>query len=692
MRSGSFFAAALAFLALGTAWAAMPVQAPIAYPNASLALNARYAVSNEPLTTEKAWGIDPDEPNPHRQRWLLGRKVELKDLLPRELHEKGALVFGVRAAGIDASTTAYFRPDGPWYRAMREFPCGSTPASWFATAEGSRLAAERAAKEWEKLLEAHRVPLASSLKHLTAATPGAALEKGRLVFEGWLARLDAEWRAEGRAAARRLEWKTYLETARDQGICAARGKGGKGTKLAKPAGGAVKRGGAAGGVYEDEYVPAAHRPVAWEQMMEPPGTGDKGRAGAGSDEARLLARAPAKTWDGMFSVRLSLTVGAHKLNGSFLIDSGSPTSVVSPDFLSSQGIVPAWIGVPTAPVRRVPWGGSGGKGGLAPVVELDAVEIGDLSLPFKRFALFDSEFFSLPDSPKSCCDGVLGADFLRRYVVELHPGPPAEVKLWPAENFHLAPEGAAAPGAVLDEGKAPPTRVLAQWFESEITPEGQIVSDCRAERPGEPPRLDGLRWDTGRPSALYVHAPWQAAVKAGQKAAKSGHPSGWDIHCGPTADVPIATHVPATFVTPGSSPEGASLMTKSPAFSVGMELLSRGRVFFDLPHGRVWMPDKTSEEPILRDHSGLSLKYDFVKGKGDDRALFVKSIAPKGPAQALYKRGLRPGMTIVQIDKKDTDDMDIWMVRRHLAGVFGEQVLVQWKSPRGLVLGAMKVR
>ena len=36
--------------------------------------------------------------------------------------------------------------------------------------------------------------------------------------------------------------------------------------------------------------------------------------------------------------------------------------------------------------------------------------------------------------------------------------------------------------------------------------------------------------------------------------------------------------------------------------------------------------------------------------------------------------------------------MDIWMVRRHLSGIFGEDVYVQWKTAGGLMLGQMKVR
>ncbi len=41
---------------------------------------------------------------------------------------------------------------------------------------------------------------------------------------------------------------------------------------------------------------------------------------------------------------------------------------------------------------------------------------------------------------------------------------------------------------------------------------------------------------------------------------------------------------------------------------------------------------------------------------------------------------------------RDHKSLDAWKVRRYLAGVYGEQVFVQWKAPKGLVLGQMKVR
>src|SRR5436305_1573302 len=61
------------------------------------------------------------------------------------------------------------------------------------------------------------------------------------------------------------------------------------------------------------------------------------------------------------------------------------------------------------------------------------------SLP--RYLTFEAgEIFDLPENPAPCCSGVFGLDFLRRNVVELHPGAPMEVLLWPIDGYR-PPEG-----------------------------------------------------------------------------------------------------------------------------------------------------------------------------------------------------------------------------------------------------------
>ncbi|MGK5082164.1 retropepsin-like aspartic protease [Bdellovibrionota bacterium FG-1] len=603
-----------------------------------ISLKSVYQEASEPLTTEKAWALDFDELNPHRSRWILNRKVELGGLQAREIEgaPEGAR-FGVSAEAIVSTVTAFFRPAGAWYRPLAEFPCHEEPASWFGTLEGSRKAAEVAAKEWERTLGERKLKLAAMFQQLNAVSAEVAVKNAQILFQNWLHEVSAIWRSSGRHQAKLAEWQLYRLEAAKTKACA-----------------------------KDGVIP-------WEKMMEPLAEGELGRAGSPGDEVRLLARAPSKRWDGLFSIRGNVTIAGRKLNGRFLVDSGVGTSVLSPEWLENQGILPAWIEVPGAPPRRIPWGGSldAPQGGLGPVGKVDQVEIGNFALSLREFALFDTDFFAPPDTASSCCDGVLGTDFLRRYVVELNPGPPAEVRLWPSEHFHLADS------------------TDSQWLEEGMTPAGAPVSACWAQS-GDL-RLGGVYWDTGREAALDVHVPWQKSARAANAAHSSGLSNQWDVRCGVNPNSPIAQGVPASF--PVMDPyENKAILDKVPAVSIGMALLGRGRVFLDFPHGRIWFPAKTSSEVIRENKTGLKLKFEMVKGKFDKRELLVRGLGHNPIVKSLVSRGLKKGMRIIRIDEIDADELDTWEVEQRLAGVYGEQVMLQWKTPKGLRLGALKVR
>jgi hypothetical protein len=308
---------------------------------------------------------------------------------------------------------------------------------------------------------------------------------------------------------------------------------------------------------------------------------------------------------------------------------------------------------------------------LAPTALVDSVEIGNTKIDLQEFAIFDTEFFAPPDSASSCCDGVLGTDFLRKYVVEMQPGPPAELKVWPAENFHLAPN------------------IHAQWLEVGLTPNGDPISTCQTQPvKASEPRFVGVRWDTGREDALDVHLPWQKEARS-----HSYEPWGnqWRLSCGPQPSEPIAIRIPVTF--PKLDPyENNAITSKVPAVSVGMALLGRGSVYFDLPHGRIWVPAQSSDAPLRENRSGLKVKFEFLKGRLDRRVLKVTELRAKSPAQALFARGLRTGMQIARIDGQDASSFDLWEIEQRLAGAQGGDVVrVQFQGPRGLVMGELKL-
>ena len=70
-------------------------------------------------------------------------------------------------------------------------------------------------------------------------------------------------------------------------------------------------------------------------------------------------------------------------------------------------------------------------------------------------------FFSPPASLGTCCDGIIGNDFLNQFPVEFQAESPAEVRVWPKRDFHLSPE--------------------TPWVQISSGPNGELVSQCSVE-------------------------------------------------------------------------------------------------------------------------------------------------------------------------------------------------------------------
>jgi hypothetical protein len=360
-----------------------------------LTVQAEYRLMLEKFTTEKVSRLDSYQTFPHRQRWILSRHVEITGL---KAFPKPNNKFGVKAEGIVSVAQGYTRGPGPWYQSLKDFNCEKKPNPMFETAEGAERAATAAGNYWSDLLEREKLKLSFLLQRVAEKTEAAALDQGDQVFRKWLRALYPLWRAEVEQKGRQEEWNSYLAEASAEKICAR--------KTAAPLSN-----------------------LEWRSMMEPP-------AALPPPVTKLLARAPARLWDGLYSVRLSIGAAGKTLNGRFLIDPAAKESVISPAWLESQGVFPLWVVVPNEPPARVTWSGEwAGNGSLVPVANIESVSLSGLSLPLNRFLLKDTEFFTPPDYLASCCDGVLGLDFLKLFPTEFQSSSPAEVKVWPIENY-----------------------------------------------------------------------------------------------------------------------------------------------------------------------------------------------------------------------------------------------------------------
>jgi hypothetical protein len=570
--------------------------------------------TDEGLTTEKVWTIDSDERNPHLSRWALGRGLELMGLTAT----KEGNQFRVHVDAIDAKTTIYYRLEGPWYRPNSEFPCTAHPQPVFATAAGSRVAAEAAAKAWSELLSRQKVKLEIRLREVGAEFSEGAIRSAQTVFENWKKDLDKEYHDTILPEAREKEWESYRSLAGFDGTCGKR-----------------------------HVVRTA--PISLESTLEPPSANRVA-------ETSLLARAPAKRWNGLFSIRLAVFFGGKELNGQFLLDSNAPQSILSPDFLSGQGVLPAWVETPGAAAEPVRW--SGGTG-LGRPVRIELVKVAGLPLTLHEFLLHDTDFFSPPRTIDSCCDGILGVDFLSQYVLEMIPGEVSAVRIWPRESFSYGPD--------------------YPWVEAHY--DGSWQSACSIS-PGASSSsnseagsaVEGARWSIGEALAIGVHAPWRSKVHA-----RNG---GWDIYCG------------GRRIAPSAPVQSIDNSARDPAFDVGMSVLARGDVTLDFPHGRIWFEPKQLADPVRSNHTGLTLEYAFVKAH---RVLRVADV--RGVASALAKRGLRKGVFVAQMDGKSAETMDQWEVERRLSGDFGPQVSLSWMNERAgesgkpqLISGTLSVR
>lgn len=598
-----------------------------------LQIQTDYRFENDSLTTEKIWTLDPQQSNPHLQRWIVSRQVKPSGLKPF-LRSDGK--YGAKASGILSNAQGYIRGPGPWYRPISEFPCHQEPQVEFETPEGAKRAMAIAAELWSETLKNSLDELSFRLSRVKGNVEKSAEDEARLVFKNWLESVEVKWRAQCHLKVRSAEWKYYQEEAASQGLCQQTKKAQDLNSLRLPV------------------------PPTWRSMMEP-------ITGEPPSITQVLARAPARLWNGLFSIRLTLNIAGRNLNGRFLIDTGAGVSVISPSWLESQGIYPAWIEMPGAPLERVMWSGLwSGEKGLARRAIVDRVELGGLVIPMNQFLLLSTPLFNAPENAGSCCDGVLGTDFLRLFPMEFQSEAPAEVRVWPRQNFHWGPDN--------------------PWVEVTEAHPGDLVSSCMTtpsdvSKKFSVSRLAGVRWDTGNEDALSIHTPWRSA-------AEQVKPNLWKIGCD-TFD--FAHDVVASFPKPpaGVQAEGP-LASQIPAVSVGMPLLSRGKFTFDLPHGRLWFSkDMLAKGPPRHNHSGLSLVYVMVRG---DRVLKVKSIQAQSRAQNLIEAGLKPGMIITQIDSKSPSDIDLWEVEQRLAGNYGDTVSLQWQARDMLKMAPLKVR
>ena len=573
-------------------------------------VRSNFSSTPRPLTLEKIWEIDPGQPNPHLQRWVLGRKMEIEGMTA---FLKDDLKYGVYIQGIQSTQSAYIRPPGPWYFSIDDFRCDPALDLGFGNEEGSRRSLVQANEVWVSTVNEAKTRLSQSLARVATDSSALALKRGEQIFQVWLGDLDLRWRDLVSKLVRTSEWDFYIKTATEKKIC--------------------------GKTYNDRT------PRLLRSIMEP-------ASGSPVVVSQLLARAPVKLWNGLFTIRGEIEVGEKKLNGRFLIDSSANRSLINPEWLRSQGILPEWIKIPNVPLQYIQWNRLENKNQtLAPRAWVSQVTVSGLKLPLHEFSLFDTEIFSPPKSIGSCCDAVFGIDFLKLFPIEFQADRPSEIRIWPKENFR------------------PPLNF--SWIEISVNSAQEIISQCLIEDQPEKlnrARMQNLRWDFGSEEALVLKSPHHDQKK-------------WNIRCDQLYD--LATNL---VEKPDQETTYGSQNSRLPR--AGLSLLSRGNFILDLPHGKLWCDPQSFSRPFAKKNtSGLEVYYTFDDG---NRVLKVGKISNTNKITVpLRKAGLKVGMTITEINERAAEEFDLWELNQLLAGTPGNRVKLKWKNKKKVFTSEM---
>lgn len=584
-------------------------------------LQYQYEPNETPLTTEGVWKWDPEERNPHRKWWVLGRSVKFLGLEVNQTeNQKG---FRVSAAAMDAKTQLLIRPKGPWFQELDQFPCTEHPLSDFATVGGSIEVAQKSSELWEKTLTDRRNLLEHQLSQIATDSAESATLLAHQTFDHWLKESEELWRQKS-SSQRAHEWVFYWKEANKFKVC---GKGKKNPST------------------------LAQEPPAPDSWMEPP---------SGNVPMHPLARTPARRWDGLYVIHAEVQMLKKRIVGQFLIDPSSEFSLVSPSFLRKQVITideeskkKESDRIVSSVIQRVRW-----FGGTLPArfIEVAGVQIGTLLLPMKTLGVVPTEIFKPPMNIATCCDGVLGKDFLFQYAVEFDPQFPAHLKIWPREGFQKNPQ-------------------QYDWIEISEDNDGKWVSDCSLESPRRfiPLKVD---WRVSTPGWILIPP---ASLGTRDEVKNSA------LWC---SDRNLGK-----FWKVQAWREAASVRRKFTGprrpMQAGVEFLSRGKFVFDLGHGRLWLERQGIQQEKAEASWGLKTRFEL--DEEEERILRVQHIVPNSPASRLQKMGLKPGDILLTLNETATDELDQWEVDRILNPVYPvsgaehlpRKIELSWRSQKG---------
>lgn len=368
------------------------VSTPVARAMNPITVRAHLEVSSRPLTNATVIKLDPIEPNPHRTRWILDRRVELAGF---EVVRDEKSSFIIRASELDAHSVLSLRSsNSDYYLSDADFACSTAQPGFdrYSTFALTKARGERAAELWKSLLAKHAPELKKALEKIRSTSESMVLVQARNVMQAWLIGIEAKYR-------KTVERET--DRVRKDWIRLAQCDPSKGQLVRKE----------------------------WREMVERPLLAE-------TAQTALLARAPTRRYNGFYTVKLSIKFLGTTLNGRFLIDPMATGAIISPEWMQKQGIDPRRLITGTTATLQLSHSFGRMRG---PVVRPDQVQLGGLSFSLSEWILGDTFFFDEPKYPARCCDGVLGVDFLREFAVEFDPRDSTAIILYSRDSFSGRP-------------------------------------------------------------------------------------------------------------------------------------------------------------------------------------------------------------------------------------------------------------
>ncbi len=595
-------------------------------------VQSRYQFSHQALTTDQIGILDPTLSNPHRQLWVLIRDTQI---LETKIIAVAPQQYGVQILSLQVAAQGRQRGPGPWYVSDPSLLCpslstflsqpfDSETSLAYATQEGVQRTLARAAELWEELLRHHQIQLNGLLQSVTENSEKKALQKSETLFQRWLQRMNTHWNTLSILALQKETWKFYQTEIRT--LCSGL------STVTAPSEETPE-------ISPSSFLISGLQP--WDQRMESPPP-------ISSHPPSSVVQTPIRLWKGLTSVHLEVQIQGKPLQGQFLIDSVAPFSILSPEWLNSKGIDPHWYPIERAPLFPVTWSDRPPDPiRLAPQVFVEKSRLSPHSLPgslsLSSFLLFPTPLFQSPEFIGSCCDGILGIDFLKLFPIEWVLTAPKGIRMWPRVGFQ----------------KSPPY----EWIEIHETSQGDLRSSCLFHSAGTEFPVE-IRWATGSSLSFKIDPP--AGSLTSQVFSKP------ELRCHST-NPRLVISLPETLRI-------AQTLKKRPLIQIGMPFLLSNHAIFDLPHGKLWL--KTPfHYPNAR--PPVELEYHLEKG---ERILRVKSIETTSP---FYRAGLRARFEITQLNEQNPADLDLWEVNQYLIHSRGAELTLQWKK-KELILDSLE--